>query len=56
MNKFTTGVLIGSAMAMAGIGYMMQDKKAYQKVAKKGKKMVIKAEEAIDDIMDNMIP
>ena len=36
MNKFTTGMLIGGAMTMAGIGYMMKDKKAYQTMAKKG--------------------
>ncbi|MGN0135503.1 hypothetical protein [Anaerotignum sp.] len=56
MNKFTTGMLIGGAMTMAGIGYMMKDKRTYQKVAKKGKKMVVKAEEAIDDMMDNIMP
>ena len=56
MNKFTTGMLIGGAMTMAGIGYMMKDKRTYQKVAKKGKKMVAKAEEAIDDLMDSMMP
>ncbi|MBQ7759192.1 hypothetical protein [Anaerotignum sp.] len=56
MNKFTTGMLIGGAMTMAGIGYMMKDKRAYQKVVKKGKKMVVKAEEAIDDMMDSMMP
>lgn len=56
MNKFTTGMLIGGAVTMAGIGYMMKDKRAYQKVVKKGKRMVVKAEEAIDDMMDNMMP
>lgn len=56
MNKFTTGMFIGGAMTMAGIGYMMKDKRTYQKVVKKGKKMAVKAEEAIDDMMDNIMP
>ena len=56
MNKFTTGMLIGGVMTMAGMGYMMKDKRTYQNMAKKGKKMVVKAEEAIDDLMDTMMP
>ncbi len=56
MNRFTTGMLIGGAMAATGIGYLLKDQRTYQKVAKKGKKMVVKAEEAIDDMMDHMIP
>ena len=43
-------------MTMAGIGYMMKDKRTYQKMAKKGKRMVVKAEEVIDDMMDGMMP
>ena len=53
MNKFATGMLLGSAAAM---GYLMKDKRTYQRLARKGKKMVVKAEEAIDDIMDDMMP
>lgn len=56
MNKFTTGMLIGTAMTAAGVGYLMKDKRAYQTVAKKGKRAVAKAEEAIDDVMDHMMP
>ena len=56
MNKFATGMLLGGAAAMAGMGYLMKDKRTYQRLARKGKKMVVKAEEAIDDIMDDMMP
>lgn len=56
MNKFATGMLLGGAAAMAGMGYLMKDKRTYQKLARKGKRMVVKAEEAIDDIMDDMLP
>ncbi len=54
MNRFTTGVLIGGVMTAAGVGYMLRDKRTCQKVVKKGKKMAVKAEELIDDMMDAM--
>ena len=56
MNKFTTGMLIGGAMTAAGVGWMMMDRRACHQVVKKGKRMVVKAEEAIDDLMDTMVP
>lgn len=56
MNKFATGLLLGGAAAMAGIGYLMKDKRTYQKLAKKGKHMAVKAEEAIDDMMEELMP
>lgn len=56
MKKFAAGMILGGAMTMAGIGCMMKDKRTYQKMAKKGKRMVVKAEEAIDDMMDSMLP
>ena len=56
MNKFTTGMLIGGIMTAAGAGWMMMDRRACRQVAKKGKRMVVKAEEAIDDMMDHMMP
>lgn len=52
MNKFAMGVLMGSAVAFAGIGYLMQDKKTYHKMVRKGKKLAARAEEVIDDIID----
>ncbi len=56
MKKFTTGMLIGGMMTAAGVGYMMMDRNASRQMVKKGKKMVVKAEEAIDDMMDTMMP
>ncbi|MBQ8734184.1 MAG: hypothetical protein IJY76_06830, partial [Anaerotignum sp.] len=56
MNKFTTGMLIGGIMTASGAGWRMMDRRACHQVAKKGKRMVVRAEEAIDDMMDNMMP
>ena len=36
MNKFATGMLLGGAAAMAGMGYLMKDKRTYQRLARKG--------------------
>lgn len=55
VKKFTTGMLIGGAMTAAGMGWMMMDRRMTNKMAKKGKRMVVKAEEAIDDLMDGMM-
>ena len=55
MNKFTTGVLLGSVAALAGVGYLMQDKKSYHKLVKKGKRMAVKAEEVMDDMIDDLL-
>ena len=54
MNKFTTGMFIGGAMTAAGVGYLMMDRRMSNQIAKKGKKLVVKAEEVIDDMMDMM--
>lgn len=55
MNKFTSGMLLGGVAALAGIGYLMQDKKSYHKLAKKGKHMAVKAEEVMDDMIDDLL-
>jgi hypothetical protein len=47
-------MLIGGAMTAAGVGYLMMDKRMSHQMAKKGKRMVVKAEEVIDDMMDMM--
>lgn len=54
MNKFSTGLLLGSITAIAGVSYMIQDQKMYKKVMKKGKNMAVKAEEVVDDMLDQM--
>ena len=42
MNKFTTGMLVGGAAAIMGVGYLMQDKKTYRKMMKKAKRWLSK--------------
>ena len=56
MKKFTTGMLLGGMMTAAGMGYLMMDRRMTNQMAKKGKKMVVKAEEVIEDMMDSMMP
>lgn len=56
MKPFTTGMLIGGVMTAAGVSWLMTDRKTCHQVAKKGKRMVVRAEEAIDDMMDQMLP
>ena len=48
-------MLIGGIMTAAGAGWMMMDRRMTNQIAKKGKRMVVKAEEAIDDLMDGMM-
>lgn len=55
MKRFATGLLIGGAVTMAGVGYLMQDRRTCRKIVKKGRKMAVKAEEAIDDIIDDLM-
>ncbi|MDD4844718.1 MAG: hypothetical protein PHU31_10375 [Anaerotignum sp.] len=55
MNRFTTGILIGGVATVAGISYLMQDQKTYRKMMRRGKKMAVKAEEVIDDMMDDIV-
>ncbi len=55
MNRFTTGIIIGGAATVVGISYLMQDQKTYRKMMRRGKKMAVKAEEVIDDMMDDIV-
>jgi len=55
MNKFTTGLLTGSAMVAMGAGYLMRDRYAYQKMKRKGKNMVRKTENVVDGVVDDFM-
>lgn len=54
MHRFTTGMIAGSVLAVVGIGYMMKDQRACKQIVKKGKKLVSRAENMVDDIVDDM--
>ncbi|MBR4015784.1 MAG: hypothetical protein IKI88_06260 [Anaerotignum sp.] len=56
MKKFTTGLILGGIATIAGVGYLMQDQRTCRKIVKKGKNMAMRAEEAIDDMMDDLMP
>lgn len=61
MSRFTTGLLVGGLTAVLGATYMIQDSKSYNKVkkgvktgVKKGKHMALRAEEVMDDMLDQL--
>jgi len=54
MNKFSTGLLIGGAAVVASAAYLSQNQRTKNRIIKKGKKAVVKAEEVIDDMMDTI--
>ncbi|MFI3174427.1 MAG: hypothetical protein R3Y53_04385 [Bacillota bacterium] len=54
MGKFTTGLFMGGVAAILGTSYVMQDRKAYRKMVKKGKHMALHAEEVMDDLLEDM--
>lgn len=55
MNRFATGLLVGGIVTVAGISCLMQDQSTYRKMMRKGKKMAVKAEEVIDDMVDDIV-
>ncbi len=54
MNKFISGLVMGSAIAAAGYTFAVMSSSDRRRVVKKGKKMIDKAEEAIDDLTHDM--
>ena len=54
MKSFTTGLIAGSIAAVAGMGYILSDKKTQKKLMKNGKKMAYKAEDFIGNITDTI--
>ena len=54
MNKFVVGMVTGGALLMAGAEYMMMNKTARRKMMTKGKKIVDKAESALEDLSAEM--
>ena len=50
MSKLTTGLVIGGLMGVAGAGYLSMNNSAKRKVVRKGKKIMNKAEDMMDDI------
>lgn len=52
MNKFSTGVLIGSVIGASAAMMTNTSKSSRKRMKKTGRKMMNKAEEVIDNIMD----
>lgn len=54
MGKFATGLFMGGVAAILGTSYVIQDRKTYRKMMKKGKHMALRAEEVMEDMLDDM--
>ena len=54
MNKFMSGVVMGSSIAAAGYTLMCMSNSDRKKVVRKGKKLVNKAEDVIDDLTQDI--
>lgn len=54
MTKFTTGLLAGGVMAVVGVSYAMNDKRARRKMMRTSKKMAAKAGRIFDDVSDSV--
>lgn len=55
MRKFTVGLMAGTMMTAVGVGYMLQDRKTTNAIRHKGKKMVLKAGDAVEDVVDGIL-
>ncbi|NDO47362.1 hypothetical protein [Clostridium sp. MD294] len=62
MKSFTMGIVTGGLMTALGIGCLLQDQKNYQSIKKKGnkimqksKRMARKAENIVEDAVDDLL-
>lgn len=54
MNKVATGMLIGGIVGVSSVVFMNLDKKDLRKVQRKGRQILTKAEDLLDDIKTYM--
>ena len=62
MKGFTMGIVTGGLMTALGIGCLLQDQKNYQSIKKKGnkimqksKRMAKRAENMVEDAVDDLL-
>ena len=62
MKSFTMGIVTGGLMTALGIGCLLQDQKNYQSIKKKGnkimqksKRMAKRAENMVEDAVDDLL-
>lgn len=62
MKSFTMGIVTGGLMTALGIGCLLQDQKNYRSLKKKGnkimqksKRMAKKAENIVEDAVDDLL-
>lgn len=54
MGKFTTGIILGSVIGVSSLALMNMDKRDVRKMQRKGKNLMNKAEDLMDDIKGMM--
>ena len=54
MNKLSTGLLIGGIIGVSSIALMNMDKKDVRKMQRRGRSIINKAEELMEDIKSYM--
>lgn len=52
MGKLTTGMMIGGIVGISSLALLNMDKKSMRKVQRKGKQLLHKAEDLMEDIKD----
>lgn len=54
MNKFATGIIIGSLLGMVGVEYTRHNSSAKRKIIKNGKKAINKAGNMMEDMSSDI--
>lgn len=54
MNKFSTGLIIGSMVGAAGLVAVLSDKKSRRKLENSGSKLLNKTSDMINDISNSI--
>lgn len=54
MNRFTTGIILGSVLGMVGVQYTMHNPSAKRKIMKNSKKAINKAGNIMEDVSSDI--
>ena len=54
MKNFVEGLLLGGTVTAVAVGCLMQDRRTCRRAVRKGRRMAGRAEDAIEDMMDDL--